>query len=629
MSQPNAEQQEQEKQGALSPSQRTAVTEEKRFDNTDDRQIAWRLLSLVGPYRGLFFLSLLSYPLISAFQLVQPYLLKVAVDEHLVPRKLDGFSWIIIAMLTALAFELLVRLAQAIITQILGQKITRDLRRSLFEKLQRVDLAYIERNPVGRLMTRVTNDVEALQETFSSGAVSIVGDIVTLVGVICIMLWLDAWLTLYAFSLLPILAIFINFMRLRARSAFRELRSVLSNLNAFLAESLSGIYLIQIFLREKSMSQEFDKINTAYRDANYRAIRYDATTYAVVEALSTIATACLLVLGIVMFRSESMQVGTFVAFIDYLRRFFFPINELSTKYTMLQSAFASAERCFDLLDQQPSVVDKELAKEADKPQTNKDNINPELSPDSTHGIVFDKINFSYFGTTEPFVLKDLTLNIQKREKVAIVGATGSGKSTLVKLLCRFYDPSFGRILWHGQDLKDIPLKELRSRVAVVLQDPYLFDGTIRDNIAYAIENPTDKILETAAKRTLAWEVIQQAPDGWNTIVGDRGSNLSTGQRQLIAFARALAKSPELLILDEATSSVDPETETQIQKGLEALLVDRTALIVAHRLSTIERADRIVVLSHGQIAEEGTHTALLQKDGIYRQLYELQFADQSH
>lgn len=578
------------------------------FGKAYDAKLVKRLAVYVKPYQGLFVLALLSYPATSALHLLQPYLVKVAIDRHLVPKDLSGFGWVLVGLVGVIVLELLARFAQTMLTQVLGQRVTRDLRVELFRRLQAADLAYIEKNPVGRLMTRVTNDVESLSEAFSSGAVSLVGDLVTLFGIVVMMLALDWRLTLYAFLVLPFLLAMTLMMRKYVRETFRQVRLELSRMNGFLNEAISGMSLIQAFRQEPGMRQEFDEVNVRYRDANFSSIRYDAITYAVVEGMGTAAVAVLLLLGLGLFESGAVQLGTFVAFIDYLRRFFAPITELSTKYTVLQSAMASAERCVDLLDQHPTVLEP---------------THPQHPGPLKDAIRFESVGFAY-GHGAPPVLRSLNLTLKKGERVAVVGPTGAGKSTLVKLLCRFYDPSSGRLTLDGVDFRDLPLAELRGRMAVVLQDSYLFSGTIEDNVALGAHADDKQKLLAAAERTHALEVIRRQGKGWETVVGERGANLSAGERQLIAFARALAVDPELLLLDEATSSIDPETEALLQKGLDALLLGRTALIIAHRLSTIRKVDRIVVVAGGEIVEEGTHEALMAQGGLYRKLYQLQF-----
>lgn len=596
-----------ENRGALTKSPRRSVEEEVRFGKAFDLRLAGRLWPFFLPHRRLMWLALATYPVVAVLHLAQPYLIKVAVDRHFVPRDLDGFPWVVAGLVAALGFEFLAKLGQTLVTQLLGQRVTLDLRSALFRRLQVVDLAYVEKNPTGRLMTRVTNDVESLQETFSTGAISLLGDLVLLTGAVAMMLALDWRLTLYAFAVLPVLGVFIQVMRRRAREAFREVRALLAQLNASLAEALSGMKIVQAFGQERTMLAEFGEVNEAYRDANFRAIRYDALTYAVVEALATTATACLLLLGLGWFQRGDVEVGVFVAFVEYLRRFFAPITELSTKYTLLQSAMASAERCVDLLDQEPTVVEKDEPK---RPGVMKS------------GLRFEQVHFHYPGG--PPVLRGLDLDLGRGGTVAVVGPTGAGKSTLVKLLCRFYDPTAGRLSLDGTNLSDLSFDALRGRLAVVLQDPYLFDGSLRDNVAFGLDHPDPNTLSAAVERTGLGPLVARL--GWDAQVGERGCRLSAGERQLVAFARALAKNPEILVLDEATSSVDPETEAHIQGALEALLADRTSLVIAHRLSTVRRADRIVVLDRGAVVEEGTHGELLDRDGIYRQLHELQFAE---
>lgn len=583
------------------------LSEDVSFGKAYDARLLRRLFRYVGPYRSLFFWSLLSYPAASALHLAQPYIVKMAVDRHFVPRVSEGFGALVVAFVSCIVLEFFARFGQTYLTQLLGQNATRDLRAELFDKLQVVDVAYIERNPIGRLMTRVTNDVESLSEMFSTGAVSIVGDIVTLAGIVVMMLVLDWKLTLYTFSLLPFLAALLLFFRRFARTAFRDVRREIARLNGFLNEAISGMSLVQVFRQQSTTAHEFEEINRAHKDANLRAIRFDAMTYAIVEGVGTVAIATILLFGLGAFERGATEIGVFVAFIDYVRRFFGPITELSTKYTVMQSAMASAERCFDLLDQVPSIQDPEGGAEP--------------APERVERLHLESVDFAYGKGSQ--VLHQLELEVMRGQTIAIVGPTGAGKSTIVKLLCRFYDPTAGRITLNGVDLRRFEVASLRSRFAVVLQDPYLFDASVRDNITLGRVVDEARLLD-AAKRTRALEVVKKLEDGFDTKVGERGSRLSSGERQLIAFARALVQDPEVLVLDEATSSVDPETEGLIQEGLKALLEGRTAVVIAHRLSTIRRADAIAVVAGGRVTELGPHEALLERDGLYRKLYELQF-----
>lgn len=573
-----------------------------------DARILRRVWQFVRPHQRLFGLAMLTYPVASALQMTQPYLVKVAIDEYLVPKRLEGFGLLVLGYLGFVVLEFGARFYQTILTQLLGQRVTKDMRLALFARLQTVDVSFLERNPVGRLMTRVTNDVESISEMFSAGAVSILGDLFTLSGIVIVMLSLNWKLTLYAFAVLPVLITVVVISRKYARDAFRAVRTHLARINGFLNEAISGMSIVQVFRQEPRMRAEFEEVNAAYRDANFSAIRYDSMTYAIVEAISTIAVALVLLLGLGLFEKGSAQIGVFVAFVDYLRRFFGPITELSTKYTILQSAMASAERCIDLLDEKTRVLDAHSPKP--------------LGP-FARALELDQVSFAYGAAP---VLNRISFTVRRGEKVALVGPTGSGKSTIVKLIARFYDPTEGSVRLDGLDLREISKDALRSKLAVVLQDPYLFDGTVRENIAFGAAAADDRSLEAAAERTQALEVIQGLSEGWDTQVGERGSRFSSGERQLIAFARALAADPEILVLDEATSAVDPETEARIQRGVDALIRDRTAVIIAHRLSTIRKVDRILVLAGGKIVEEGSHQELLEKAGIYKNLYELQFTE---
>lgn len=598
---------------ALSAQERSArraraLSDDVTFGKAYDTKLLARLWPFVAPHKRILTLALISYPVTSALHLVQPYLVKVAIDRHLVPKVAEGFVWIMVAFVAAVILEFFARFGQMWLSQLLGQKVTQDLRHALFHQLQIVDVGYVEKNPVGRLMTRVTNDVEQIGESFSSGAVSILGDLVTLTGIVVMMLILDWHLTLVAFAVTPIAAFVVMSFRKPARAAFRDVRTVTARLNAALAEAIAGLPVIQLFRQERAMAAELDEVNRAYKNANYRSIRYDAMTYAIIEGLATVAIASLFFFGVTYVADASLELGVFVAFVDYLRRFFGPITELSNKYTMIQSAMASAERSVSLLDTAPTV----LAPAA-----------PTVPSDDVERIAFEGVRFGYVPGQK--VLDGLDLELKRGETVAIVGPTGAGKSTLVKLLARFYDPTEGRISFDGQDLRTMDPSAIRARLAVVLQDPYLFEGSMRENVTLGDASITEARLVDAAERTRAIEVVRRMDQGWDSLVGERGGRLSAGERQLVAFARALAHDPEILVLDEATSAVDPATEALIQQGLAALLEHRTALVIAHRLSTVRRADRIVVLVGGKVLEQGTHDQLLAQGGFYKNLYELQFA----
>lgn len=575
-----------------------------------DSRILRHLWAFVVPHKTLFFTAMLSYPFAALFQLAQPWIVKESVDKHMKTQQLEGFWVLIAAFIGVIILDFVARFYQTILTQLLGQRVTKDLRLTLFDKLQQVDIGFIERNPIGRMMTRVTNDVESIGEAFSLGAVSILGDIVMLTGIVIMMFYMNVQMTLYAFAVLPVLIGVILFFRPYTRDAFRLVRLHLARINGFLNEAISGMSIIQVFRQEREMAREFEEVNSHYRDANFQSILYDAMTYAIVEGVGTVSIALMVILGSRDMVSSHVELGVLVAFIDLVRRFFAPITELSTKYTIIQSAMASAERCIDLLGEKPAVVDT---------------ASPKKLPPLSDALRFEDVSFGY-GKDGPTILTGMSFTVRKGEKVAIVGPTGAGKSTIVKLIARFYDPTSGRVTIDGTDLRELGLDDLRKRLAVVMQDPYLFDGTVRENISFGHDSLTQENLEAAARRTQASVVIQKLSEGWESSVGERGAKLSSGERQLIAFARALALDPEILVLDEATSAVDPETESIIQKGLEALIEDRTAVIIAHRLSTIRRADRILVIAAGRVVEEGSHDELLAKGGVYKKLYELQFAE---
>jgi len=495
---------------------------------------------------------------------------------------------------------------QYYLTMLVAQKSLADLRVDIFAHVQRLEAAYFDRNPVGRLVTRMTTDIDVINEMFAAGAMTILMDVATLLGIIAIMLWIDWRLALVSLSLLPVMLIAINFFRLKARHSYRLIRERIARINAYLQEAISGMTVIQLFAREAQTFREFDRYNDAHRDANHWANVYEASLFSLVEAVSSISFALIVWYGGTQILGATLAVGTLVAFIEYVQKFFIPVRDFSSKYAVMQSAMAAAERVFELLDTPPLVVSAARAR----------------VPAPARGrIEFDHVWFAY--KPDEFVLRDVTFTVEAGEKVAIVGATGAGKTSVIKLLDRFYDVPMGRVLVDGIDVRDWDLHALRRCIAAVSQDVFLFSGTIAENIHLGRADIGLEAVQQAAATVNAQRFIERLPAGYNTVLRERGSNLSTGQRQLLSFARALAYQPTILVLDEATSSVDTETELLIQDALQKLMRGRTALVIAHRLSTIEGADRIIVLHHGQIREMGTHRELLALGGLYARLHALQ------
>ena len=512
--------------------------------------------------------------------------------------------------------------------QFLGQKVMHDLRMELFTHVQRLSSSFFDRTPSGSLVTRLTSDVEALGEMFTAGIITIVGDLLVLVGIIGIMLWMNLKLSLVTFTVLPILIWTVFAFRRRMRTAFRDVRSRLSNLNSFLAESIGGMAVVQLFNREETERREFTRLNASYRDANLPVITWDASLYAVVEALSSVAVGLIIWYGGGEIISGALTFGALVAFIQYIEKFFSPIRDLSAKYSIMQGAMAALERIFGLLDAekpspspQPSPTRGEGEISLSPPLMEGGQGEGERSPIET--IEFHDVWFAYNG--EDFVLKGLNLTIRRGEKIALVGETGGGKTTVTRLLSRLYEVGRGEITINGTDIRTIPLPELRARIGVVLQEPFLFTGTVGYNISLGDAGAIGR-MEEAATIVGADRFIRRLPGNFDEEVRERGSNFSMGERQLISFARAVAFDPEILVLDEATASVDTASERLIQEGLRGLLSGRTSLVVAHRLSTVRDADRIVVIHKGEKAEEGTHDELMALEGVYYRLYQLQFRD---
>jgi ATP-binding cassette subfamily B protein len=584
--------------------------EEEILGKAYDSRLARRLLKYLGPYRRVVAISILLLIIVSGLRLVGPYLTLVAIDHYIMTGNSDGLASIALLFLLVLLFQFGVGFVQTYLMNWTGQKIMYDLRMEIFSHVQKLHMGFFDRNPVGRLITRITNDVDVLNELFTAGVVSIFGDVFTLAGIVLVMLWLNWKLALVCFSVVPLLFVATMIFKIKVRGSYRWVRLSVAKINAFLQENITGMSVVQIFVQERRKLHQFDERNSEYLKANLQSILYYAVFYPVVNILGVVAIALILWSGGNQVLEEMLTLGALVAFIQYSERFYKPISDLSEKLNILQSAMASSERIFSLLDTQPAILPPSQP----------------LRPAKIEGgIEFRDVSFAYKKDT--LVLKDIDLRVNPGEKVAIVGATGAGKSTLINLLCRFYDVQEGEIRLDGVRIQDLDLALLRQSIAVVLQDTFLFRGSIEENIRLWGRPLGPQEVSRAARQVHAHEFIQAFAGGYTTLVAERGAGLSVGQKQLLAFARALAHDPRLLVLDEATSSVDTETELLIQDALDQLMKDRTCLIIAHRLSTIQNCDRIIVLHKGRIQEEGSHFDLLKERGIYYKLYQLQYKDQ--
>ena len=573
-----------------------------------DARLLGRLWPFVRPYRAAFWTALLLSPLHQAFGLVQPYLLKLGIDEYVQRADLAGLTHLGMLFVGAIVGEFFTMWGQQYLTMVVAQRSLADLRLAVFARLQRFPMRFFDRNPVGKVVSRVTTDVDVLTEMFAAGAMTIALDAVKLLGIVAFMCWIEWQLALISLVLLPPMVLAIDFFRRMARRTYREIRERIARINGYLQETISGMAVVALSAREERSFAEFSRLNADHRDANHLSNKLEASLFSLVEAAGTVSIAVMLWYGGRLRQAGLVEVGTVVAFIQYIQQFFVPIRDFSAKYAVLQSSMTAAERIFALLDE-------ETEPRPAAPRT----------PEGTPGeIVFEHVWFAYRG--DDWVVRDVSFRIAPGEHVAVVGATGSGKTTLIKLLDRLYDVRRGRILVDGVDVREWEPAALRRRIAVVLQDVFLFTGTLAENVTLGHPEVSRPAVERAARHVHA-ERFVAAMGGWDATVRERGSNLSGGQRQLLAFARALAHDPAVLVLDEATSSVDPETEWLVQDALERLLEHRTAVIIAHRLSTIERADRILVLHKGELREEGPHAELLARGGIYARLYRLQAATQ--
>lgn len=582
-----------------------------------DARLLRRFLGYLTPYRRMVSGILVLLPLVTLCRLAQPLLLKYAIDHAITPGRLDRLTMPTALFLVVLVFEALLTWAEVYGLQLVGQRVMADLREALFKRLLHLPTAWFDRSATGGVVTRLSTDVESLGDMFAAGIVSIAGDILLLAGIVGAMLWMDVRLSLVTFTVLPPLGLVAWLFRRNMRQAFREVRSRLGKMNGHLAEVLGGISVVQAFGREQDEQQRFSAHNSAYRDANKPVISWDASLYALVEMFSSLAIALIIWYGSGQMLQGALTFGTLVAFIQYIEKFFGPIRDLSAKYGIMQGAMAALERIFALLDEQP---EQDQGTQLPSQQT--------AVPSTAVGqqeavplVQFRDVSFAYLpGQT---VLSGFNLVLHQGERLALVGESGGGKTTVIRLLTRMYELNRGEILLDGLPIQAMPRQELRRRMALVPQEPFIFAGTVAFNISLGDEQAAQRMARAAAV-VGADRFIERLPQGYETRLDERGSNLSLGERQLLSFARALAFDPELLILDEATASVDSESERLIQEGVERLLAGRTALVIAHRLSTVRDADRIVVINQGRVMEEGRHAELLAQGGEYARLYCLQF-----
>ena len=594
------------------------MQEEEVLGKAYDARLMRRLLAYLRPYWRQVALAFVAITLAAVTTLAQPYLVKVAIDRYIATRQLAGLDRLALLYLGVLVAAFAADYIQTWTLQLTGQRIMFDLRMAIYTHLQRLDVRYYDRNPVGRLMTRVTSDVDVLNDLFTSGVITVFGDIFTLVGIMAVMVWMNWRLALVAFAVLPLIVLVTQWFRYHVRDSYRVVRGLIARINAFLQENITGMATVQLFRRERLNFERFDDIDRRHRDANIESIFYYAVFYPAIEFVSSLASALIIWYGGGSVLRGALTMGALVAFLQYSQRFFRPISDMSEKFNVLQSAMASSERIFSLLDE-PVVIDS--------PRT------PVARPADGKGhIMFDHVWFSYdpkvVEGAENWVIRDVSFDVKPGERVGIVGATGSGKTTLINLLLRFYDVNRGRITVDGIDIRELDLNDLRGLFSLVLQDVHLFSGTIGDNIRLGQTEIDDRRIRRAAEAVHADPFIRALPAGYGSPVAERGATLSVGQKQLLSFARALAFDPRVLILDEATSSVDTETELLIRDALRVLMKGRTTIAIAHRLSTIQDMDKILVLHKGQLREAGTHQELLARRGIYYKLFELQYASAS-
>ena len=596
--------------------------EEEVLGKAYDARLMRRLLEYLRPHKWFVVGALVALIGDAVTQLAPPYLVKIAIDQYIAQGDLAGINQIGLAYLAVLVASFSLEYGQTYMMQMIGQRIMFDMRMQIYAHLQRLDLAFYDRNPVGRLMTRVTTDVDVINDLFTSGVVAAFGDLFMLVGIMVTLLWMDWRLALIAFSVLPLIVMLAQWFRRNVRESYRKVRLRIARINAFLNEHINGMATVQLFRREETNYGRFEFVNREHRDANIEQIFFYAVFLPAVEFVAAIATGLILWYGGGFVMAGTLTLGSLVAFILYAGRFFRPISDMSEKFNTLQAAMASSERIFQLLDTdvavknplQSTVASRQLAVAVPKAGS--------PNPEARGHITFDNVSFAY--KDDDYVLRNVSFEVKPGERVGIVGATGAGKSTLISLLLRFYDVTSGRILVDGVDIREMDLGRLRRMFGLVLQDVHLFSGTIAGNIRLGDDSIDDARVRDAARAVHAERFIESLPGGYGARVAERGATLSVGQKQLLSFARALAYGPQVLVLDEATSSVDTETELLIRDALHVLMSGRTTVAIAHRLSTIQDMDNILVFHKGRLREAGSHQRLLGMRGIYYKLFELQY-----
>jgi ATP-binding cassette, subfamily B, multidrug efflux pump len=585
-------------------------SEEEVLGKAYDGKLMKRLLSYVKPYKRFVIFAILLNIVVAALGPIRPYLTKIAVDDYIAKSDYNGLLLIGLLLFASLLLQAVIQYLLTYFTEYLGQKTLFDLRTQIFNHIQKLALKFFDRTPIGRLVTRATNDVEALGELFSSGIVMVFSDVFIILWILGFMFFMDFSLSLVTLSVLPVLIYGTFLFRRKARESYRDVRLHLARLNSYMQEHVTGMSVVQIFNKENDEFKKFSAINSDYRQVNIKSIFYYAVFYPSVELLSSIAIGLIIWYGGGEIIQGTLTIGVLFAFIQYTEMFFRPIRDLSEKYNIMQTAMASSERVFKLLDNQTMIRNPD---------------NPIKLENVKGSIEFKNVWFAY--NNDDYVLKDISFSINPGERIAIVGHTGAGKTSIINILTRFYDISKGEILLDGVNIEKLDKRDLRKYISMVLQDVFLFSGNIKSNINLNDNEISDQRVMEAARIVGADKFITELPQKYDEEVKERGATLSVGQKQLISFARALAYNPKILILDEATSSIDTESELLIKQAIEKLLVGRTAIVIAHRLSTIQNADKIIVLHKGEIRETGNHQQLLAKKGIYYKLYQLQYKDQ--